>query len=476
MARIEPFPPSDETAERACLGSILIDGPAFDLVSGIVRPSDFALEHHAAIFRAMSNLAASATPVDYVTLIAELDRLGQLGAVGGPAYITELIGAVPTSVHAEHYSKIVQRLARQRRWIAGAGKLAEAAYSGNGDLDPAAIARRLLAEDDQRLPAEVRFSTWADLDGILDAVTWSWPGWLPCGFLTIIAGEQESGKSQVCLRIAATCLTGDPWPDGQPDEAQPGAVCWAEAESGQALNRDRARAWGLPVDRILSPLGDPIGDFRLDNPSHIQSLQVAASDPGVRLVVLDSLSGAHSRRENDAEMVGVIKTLAEIARNTQKPILLSHHLRKRSLLDVGDDGPTLERIRGSGAITQTARAVWILDRPDPNLPERRRLSLAKCNLSGQRPKPLGFTIDDAGLTFGQAPEPPKEETQLDRAIELLQTLLDGGPMAATAIEEEAQGAAISWRTVTRAKEVLHVVARRLNNRWVWCLPAGASDV
>ncbi len=320
------------------------------------------------------------------------------------------------------------------------------------------------------------FSTWRDLDGILGAVAWAWPGWLPVGFLSILAGEQETGKSALALRIAGSLLAGYPWPDGQPCQTEPGAVLWCEAEAGQGINRDRAVAWGLPVDRILSPLSDPLADFRLDNPEHVKSLQIAAGDLGVKAVILDSLSGAHGRRENDSEMVSVIKTLAEIARNSGKPILLTHHLRKRSLLDVGDDGPSLERIRGSGSITQTARSVWTLDRPDPNLPERRRLTVVKCNLTGQKPKPLGFTIDDGGLTFGPAPEPPKEETQLDRAIELLQTLLDAGPMAATAIEQEAAGAAVSWATVRRAKESLHIVPRRLNGRWLWALPARTSDI
>jgi hypothetical protein len=282
-------------------------------------------------------------------------------------------------------------------------------------------------------------------------------------------GGMTFRDSTLALAIGRRYLTGETWPDGQAFTDKPGSVIWAEAEAGQGMNHERAGKWQLPTDRILSPLEDPLADFRLDSETHKQAFAGLLRRGEVRIGILDSLSGAHSRREADAEMLPLIKWLAELARDCGKPILLNHHPRKRTILDL-DNGLTLDRVRGSGTITQTARAVWAIDIPDrDNRPDARRLSVIKSNLAA-KPKPIGFTISDVGITFGEAPEPPKQETQMDKAKDLLLALLDGGPMTASEIRAEGEGAGFSWRTVQRARASLNIQPQRLNGKWVWALP------
>ena len=57
-------------------------------------------------------------------------------------------------------------------------------------------------------------STWDNLGNILAPIGWDWPGWLPRGFLTILASEPGAGKSLLCLHLAATYIENRPWPDG----------------------------------------------------------------------------------------------------------------------------------------------------------------------------------------------------------------------------------------------------------------------
>ena len=57
----------------------------------------------------------------------------------------------------------------------------------------------------------------------LDAVTerpqrWLWPGRIPAGAFTLIAGDPSASKSTLSLDIAARVTTGAPWPDGGPCE------------------------------------------------------------------------------------------------------------------------------------------------------------------------------------------------------------------------------------------------------------------
>jgi hypothetical protein len=168
----------------------------------------------------------------------------------------------------------------------------------------------------------------------------------------------------------------------------------------------------------------------------------------------------------------IVKILAELARDTHKPFILTHHLRKRGILDVGDK-VHLERIRGSSAIIQAARMVWAIDNPDVTEEEYKRLSVIKSNLA-RFPDPLGFTIgDEMHLAFGEAPEAPRQETQLDKAIDLLMALLANGPVASVDLRDEAEGAGLGWNTLKRAKDKMGVVAKRdgKSNRWTWALPA-----
>ena len=64
---------------------------------------------------------------------------------------------------------------------------------------------------------------------------------------------------------------------------------------------------------------------------------------------------------------------------------------------------------------------------------------------------------------------------MNRAIDLLRSLLEHGPVAVTKIEEEAAGAAISMSAIRDAKEALHALALRKGKGqgsfWMWSLPA-----
>ncbi|MCK5307161.1 MAG: AAA family ATPase [Zetaproteobacteria bacterium] len=312
--------------------------------------------------------------------------------------------------------------------------------------------------------------TWDEMAGLIGDVSWAWQPWLPRGFVTIVAAEVGIGKSVLCLRIAASILCGELWPDNSAYESERGAVLWCETEAAQALNMARAKAWGLPIDKIYSPKIDdnPITDVALDLTQHQDQVSEMANWPDVRLIVVDSLRGAHRGDENSSS-IEVVKWLAQLARDTDKPVLLTHHLRKRGLLDL-DGIISLDRVRGSSAIIQTSRVVWAIDRPDIEI-EARRLSVIKSNLT-RFPDPVGLEINDAGIEFGEAPEKPHEDTPTERAVDLLRALLADGPMKQPDIEDEAKGAGIAWNAVRQAKKRLNIVSKRKDlDGWYWALPA-----
>ena len=314
---------------------------------------------------------------------------------------------------------------------------------------------------------KVTFSTWSDLDGILGPLEWEWENWLAKGFLHILVGQTGEGKSRLALRVAATYLTDLDWPDGASYEGARGSIGWAEAEAGQAMNRDRARAMGLPTDNILSPLSNPLDDFRLSVPGHQAKLAALAMRPDIKIIVVDSLSGADPTAEKSTEDAKSINWLAALARDCQKPILLTHHLRKRGMLDTEGE-VDLDRVRGISTILQYARVIWAIDTPDLTNKETKRLSVIKSNL-GKKPDPIGFTINDT-IEFTDAPEKPRNETRVDQAADLLLALLEKEPKSAAEILDEFEQAGFSKSGLYRAKDALGVVSIRKEGRWVWSLP------
>jgi len=247
-----------------------------------------------------------------------------------------------------------------------------------------------------------------------------------------------------------------------------GKVLWCEIESSQGLNLERAKVLGLPIEKILHPLSDPLADVDLQNPQHWGAIKRMAGRPDVKIVMVDSLSGGNSADENKPfKMLPILKQFAELAKNTGTPNMVSHHLRKKGSLDVGNEGVTLEMLRGTKAITQVARVVWATDIPEPKS-EKRRLSMIKDNIVNYSAiDPLGFLIRDDGVEFMEAPKPPGPDTHQDRIAAALRDLLSKGPVPTVEIGKVIKSKGLSIDIANRMKTKLGIKSFKKGGVWFW---------
>src|SRR5437763_3852192 len=116
VALDRPLPQSPD-AERAVLGSILINNNAFYRVIGSIDTEDFFRDAHRTIFSTMRRLAEQSREIDPLTVKEELARMGQLEQVGGTAYVTSLVDGVPDVANVERYAAIVKEKSTLRRLI-----------------------------------------------------------------------------------------------------------------------------------------------------------------------------------------------------------------------------------------------------------------------------------------------------------------------------------------------------------------------
>ncbi|MCK4314478.1 MAG: replicative DNA helicase, partial [Anaerolineae bacterium] len=135
MATPDKMIPHNIEAEEAVLGSLLIDPEALFRVSPFLKGEDFYIQKNVWIYEAIFTLHERREPLDFVTLCDELERREQLAEIGGAAYITRLINAVPSAIHVEAYGHIVEQAAIRRRLISAASQIAQLAYQEAEDID-----------------------------------------------------------------------------------------------------------------------------------------------------------------------------------------------------------------------------------------------------------------------------------------------------------------------------------------------------
>src|SRR5574341_768199 len=133
--RTDQLAPHSIEAEEAVLGSILINPESLYEVLPFLKGEDFFIVRHSWIWDAMLRLHERRDPIDYLTVVSELEQVGQLAEVGGAAYILSLINKTPSALNVEGYGRIVERMALRRRLIEAASQIARVAHSDETDIE-----------------------------------------------------------------------------------------------------------------------------------------------------------------------------------------------------------------------------------------------------------------------------------------------------------------------------------------------------
>ena len=129
-------PPQDVAAEQSVLGGMMLSKDAIADVVEVLRGTDFYRPAHELVYDAVLDLYGRGEPADAVTVTAELTKRGELGRVGGAAYLHTLISSVPTAANAGYYAQIVRERAVLRRLVDAGTKIVQLGYAaGGGDVD-----------------------------------------------------------------------------------------------------------------------------------------------------------------------------------------------------------------------------------------------------------------------------------------------------------------------------------------------------
>jgi replicative DNA helicase len=444
--RIERLPPQSVEGEEAVLGSLLIDPDAIIRLATILRPEDFYREKHGWIYDCILALHERREPVDFLTVCDELDRREQLDEVGGAAFITMLVNAVPTSIHAEYYARIVERAATRRRLIDAAGQIAGLAYQEADDVEEVVDhAEQILFGVSERrisrelVPIRQVVSDYYDRIEYLTRHQGELIG-IPTGFtdidkllgglqrsdMVILAARPSVGKTSLALSIAhnAAKMYGQRVAFFSLEMADEQVVQrLISAETG--IDSQRLRRGKIADDewsRFVKAASDLAEiHFFIDDTPGISALELRTkarrvhAEVGIDLIVVDylQLMRGDIRAENRVQEISAIsRALKALARELNVPVLALSQL-SRGVESRTDKRPILSDLRESGALEQDADVVIFIYRDEMYNENTERKNIADIIVAKHRNGPTGAVALYFKKELAQFREAELRRTEID---------------------------------------------------------------
>ncbi|MGH2531557.1 MAG: replicative DNA helicase [Thermomicrobiales bacterium] len=421
VTAVERLPPHNLEAEQSLLGSLLIDRDAIIKVASQVKADDFYSPANGAIYQAIVDLYNRREPTDFITLTDELGRREKLDQIGGIAYLSSLVNAVPTSVHVEYYGRIVERTATLRRLIDAGATIVGIGYQDGVDTEDALdsaeraifdVSQRRTTRDFQSISEVLdRFfdqidhmqQNRGDVIGVatgftdLDQLT----GGLQKSDLIIVAARPSVGKTAYALGMAYGAAV---------THGKTVGIFSLEMSAEQLVQRLLAMETGVDSHRLrLGQIDDHEWDrisrafgrlaeakIFIDDSSGINVMEVRSkarrlqAEAGVDMIIVDYLQLMHARRsENRVQEISEIsRGLKGLARELNIPVVALSQL-SRAVETRSDHHPMLSDLRESGSIEQDADIVMFIYRDEVYDPNTEKKGIAEIIVAKHRNGPVG---------------------------------------------------------------------------------------
>lgn len=411
-------PPHSIEAEQSVIGGMIIGGD-FDAVAEIVTAEDFYRPDHRLIFEAIARLAGQGTPIDYRTVLDEIQAAGHSDRID-PLYVVEMAKDTPSSANVRAYAAAVRERAVLRNLIRIGQQIADSAYEPDGRkaadiVDEAQTAILAIGETcSEETASQINSTLKQVVDKIDDlfnsdqALTGIATGFEEidkrlCGLqpadLVIIAGRPSMGKSSISMNIVEHgVLAGDPW-----------LVFSMEMPKAALLQRMVASVGRLAFDKVrtgkledgdwpkLSAAVSRIKDAPLfiDDRAALSIQQMRRTAKklhkkvGLKGIMVDYLQLAKAKAESRVMEVTIISQgLKALAKELGIPIIALSQLN-RGCDSRPNKRPVLSDLRDAGAIEQDADVVMFIYRDEVYNDQSPDKGMAEIITAKQRNGPTG---------------------------------------------------------------------------------------
>ncbi|WP_121244347.1 replicative DNA helicase [Mucilaginibacter phyllosphaerae] len=388
--------------EEAVLGALMLEKDALSSVIDVLKPEIFYEVKHQKIFNAIRVLFEKTSPVDILTVTAQLRQQGELEMIGGAYYITELTNRVASAANIEYHSRIIIQKFIQRELIRISTDVINTAYEDTSDvlemLDKAEknlfeIAQNNLRRDSRKMDDLVH-EALKDIEALKDKKD-GLTG-IPSGFtdldrmtsgwqksdLVIIAARPAMGKTAFVLSCARNAAV---------DFDKPVVVFSLEMSSVQLVNRLISGETEIEQEKIRKgtleewewqQIHSKVGRLEaapliIDDTPSLNIFEFRAkcrrlkSQHDIQLIIIDYLQLMQGKADGkgggnrEQEIGSISRALKTVAKELNVPVIaLSQLSRAVESRPGGSKRPMLSDLRESGSIEQDADMVLFLYRPE----------------------------------------------------------------------------------------------------------------
>jgi replicative DNA helicase len=413
--------PANIEAERATLGSILLNRDAIIAIAPWLLSDYFYLEKHNWIYEAMLACYNARIPPDTRTVSEELRRRERLDPIGGIPYLSELVDAVPTSYHVEYYARIVERTALLRQLIGAGAKIAALGYDEQDDLEATLDkAEATLFEVSQRRSTQDFMHIGQVIDSYYEQINYIQEHrgevvGVPTGFrdldeitgglqrsdLIILAARPSVGKTSCALSIAYNIATIHQATVGLFSlEMSREQLVQRLLSMDTKIDSHKLRTGDIreaELQRVMEAMGrlaavpiyieDTPGLSVMEVRSKARRLQ---SQAGVDLLIIDYLQLMQGRRSDNRvqEVSEISRGLKALARELNVPVIALSQL-SRAVEGRTSHVPMLSDLRESGSIEQDADIVIFIYREELYDKETDKKGIAELHIAKHRNGPVG---------------------------------------------------------------------------------------
>ncbi len=420
---LHKLPPQSVEMEQSVLGAILLENEALVKVLELLDARDFYQEAHRWVFQAMIELFEENVPIDLLTVTERLRKRDRLEAVGGAAYLAELVELVPTAANVWHHARVVREKAVLRGLIQTATSIVTDSYEDADDVDILLDrAEQAIFEISQRKATSGFLHINAILKGSFKRIEQLYERkelvtGVPTGFiefdrrtaglqpadLIVIAGRPSMGKTAFSLNIAQHVGI---------QVGRPVAIFSLEMSKEQLVLRMLCAEARIDSSKLrtgflsredwprLTKAAGTLSEARIyiDDAPAQSSLDIRAKARRLRaelddlaLIIIDylQLMQGRSRSENrQQEISEITRALKALAKELQVPVVALSQL-SRAVEQRKPPRPQLSDLRESGAIEQDADVVALIYRDELYDENSDAKGIAEIIIGKQRNGPTG---------------------------------------------------------------------------------------
>ena len=386
---LDRLPPQDLTAEQQVLGCVLLKPAIMDDLPSLLGVDDFYADANRRLYAALVAMSATDARIDTHLLTDCLRTRGEFEAIGGTAYLVEVLQSVAVWQHWRSYAGIVLRKSKSRQCIQAAGNVLSMAWedepedvvaaaerlfsniqTGSYDTDPVTMLDACVGAMSEINEIAARTKSAGVFIGI-EEIDEKVGGVFP-GELCIVAARPGQGKTSLALQMAAHIAQRArrvyfATLEMSRTELAIKRLCSVSGVSNQQVRSGRI---GPDEQRRLMEAGNEVGVTNLhlhDWPQiRCYDIERAARRLKSEVVFVDYLqivTPPDERKKRHEQVGDVAKSLKLLSRRLDVPVIACCQVGRQAEQQ-RETHPKLSHLRESGDIENHADLVMLLWRPD----------------------------------------------------------------------------------------------------------------